>query len=151
MHTKVFKLIVVFARSWSGQEVQLYHARKMLGFARKMLGFARKMLGFARKFFLDLCSRSLGDRSKFSYDRNARPFIRLRSLGSKIQNQKLCSRSLGLGVGPSQNFQLRAEPSQNFTSQKRAELFSSLKSSSRARAEPRARNSKNFPKLSMNF
>ena len=60
-----------------------------------MSGFARKMLDFARKFFQDLCSRSLGDRSKFSYARNARPFFRSRSLGSKIQNQKLCSRSLG--------------------------------------------------------
>ena len=60
-----------------------------------MSGFARKMLGFARNFFQDLCSRSLGDRSKFSYARNARPFFRSRSLGSKIQNQKLCSRSLG--------------------------------------------------------
>ena len=69
-------------------EFQLYHARKMLGFARKMLGFARKI-------FLHLCSRSLGDRSKFCYARNARPFFRSRSLGSKIQNQKLCSRSLG--------------------------------------------------------
>ena len=61
----------------------------------KMFVFARKMLGFARNFFQKLCSRSLGDRSKFCYARNARPFIRSRSLGSKIQNPKLCSRSLG--------------------------------------------------------
>ena len=44
-----------------------------------MSGFARKMLGFAQKFFQDLCSRLLGDRSKFSNARNARPFFRSRS------------------------------------------------------------------------
>ena len=59
-----------------------------------MLGFARKIIGFARKFFQDLCSTSLGDRLKVSDAWNAWPFFCSRWLGSKIQNQKLCSRSL---------------------------------------------------------
>ena len=61
-----------------------------------------------------------------------------------------------LGVGPSLNFQFRAEPSQNFSSQIRAELFSSQKFSSRAelgnfRAEPEPSHEPEFPKISLKF
>ena len=46
-------------------------------------------------FFQDLWWRLLCDRSKYSFAQNARQFFCSRSLGWKIQNQILCSSSLG--------------------------------------------------------
>ena len=53
-----------------------------------------KCLILLKKIFQYQCSRSLGDRSTISYAQNAGPVFRSRLLRAKIQNQKLCSRSL---------------------------------------------------------